>query len=301
MSITPSYLTKGDAISIVATARKVSETEMKPAIEKFQSWGLKVLLGKNLFKEQNQYAGSDEERIADLQMALDDDTVKAIVIARGGYGTVRIIDKLDFTRFKNNPKWIVGYSDVTVLHSHINQNFEIETLHATMPINFPVNGNDNQATISLKKALFGENLSYQVESHAMNIKGVADGILVGGNLSLLYALTGSNSDLCTRNKILFIEDLDEYLYHIDRMMINLKRSGKLKHLAGLIIGGMTEMKDNTIPFGKNACEIIADAIKEYQFPVCFDFPAGHIEDNRALILGRKIKLMVGSNSVKVEF
>lgn len=301
MYITPPFLTKGDAISIVATARKVSETEMKPAVEKFQSWGLKVVLGKNLFKEQNQYAGCDEERIADLQMALDDDTVKAVVIARGGYGTMRIIDKLDFTKFKSKPKWIVGYSDVTVLHTHINQNFEIETLHATMPINFPENGRDNHAVISLKKSLFGESLTYQIENHIMNVKGVAEGVLLGGNLSLLYALAGSESDINTRGAILFIEDLDEYLYHIDRMMISMKRSGKLKHLAGMIVGGMTEMKDNAIPFGKNAYEIVKDAIKEYQFPVCFNFPAGHIEDNRALVMGRKIKLQVGSNIVKTEF
>jgi muramoyltetrapeptide carboxypeptidase len=301
MSQIPFYLKKGDSIAMVATARKVSETEMEPAIKKFQSWGLKVQLGRNLFKDQNQFAGSDEDRIADFQKALDDDTIKAIIVARGGYGTVRIIDNLDFSIFKNNPKWIVGYSDVTVLHAHIHQNYAIETLHATMPINFLPDGSDNNAILSLKKALFGENLTYQIECHKLNVEGKSEGAVVGGNLSLLYALGGSNSVIDTKGKILFIEDLDEYLYHIDRMMINLKRSGKLKNLAGLIVGGMTEMKDNTIPFGKNAYEIIADTIKEYQFPVCFGFPAGHMEDNRALILGRKIRLEVLSNKVNVVF
>ena len=185
---------------------------------------------------------------------------------------------------------MIGYSDITVLHSHIH-NLGIETLHATMPINFTKN---KEATESLRKGLFGEKLNYEIKSHKLNRKGNASGELVGGNLSLLYALTGSVSDIDTKGKILFIEDLDEYLYHIDRMMLNLKRSGKLKHLKGLIVGGMTDMKDNTIPFGKNAEEIILDAVKEYKYPVCLNFPAGHVDRNLALCLGRKVKLSVGS-------
>jgi muramoyltetrapeptide carboxypeptidase len=284
----PNYLKRGDKIGIVACARKISRDEILPAIDIFKSWGLETVLSTNLFNVDNQYSGTDEERTKDLQTMLDDSSIKAIISARGGYGTMRIIDKIDFTNFKNNPKWIVGYSDITVLHSHIN-NFGIETLHATMPINFTKN---TEATETLRKSLFGENLNYITETNLKNKTGIAEGELVGGNLSLLYALTGSVSDIDTKDKILFIEDLDEYLYHIDRMMVNLKRAGKLSHLAGLIVGGMTDMKDNTIPFGTTTEEIILDAVKEYNYPVCFDFPAGHVDKNLALPLGRIAKLKV---------
>jgi muramoyltetrapeptide carboxypeptidase len=298
---TPQFLIPGDNIGIVATARKISPAELKPAIDKFSEWGLRVVLGKNIFSEVNQYAGSDEQRLSDLQQMLDDDTVNAIIIARGGYGTVRIIDNIDFSKFIKNPKWIIGYSDVTVLHSHIHQNFEIETLHATMPLNFPADGRDNSTLTSLKKGLFGEKLDYNIKANTLNKRGTATGILTGGNLSLLYALASTTSDINTSGKILFMEDLDEYLYHIDRMMMQIKRSGKLKNLAGLIVGGMTEMKDNAIPFGKTAYEIIAEAVSEYNYPVCYGFPAGHINDNHALILGRKINLDVSPEKIKIEF
>ncbi|MES2394373.1 MAG: LD-carboxypeptidase [Bacteroidota bacterium] len=284
----PSFLKKNDKIGIIAPARKISKEEIQSAIDIFNAWGLEVVLSKNLFNVDNQFSGTDDERADALQIMLNDDSIKAIISARGGYGTIRIIDKINFTNFKKHPKWIIGYSDITVLHSHIN-NFGIETLHATMPINFAKNA---EATETLRKALFGEQLNYQFESHPLNRKGEAEAELIGGNLSLIYALTGSVSDIDTKGKILFIEDLDEYLYHIDRMMLNLKRSGKLDHLAGLIIGGMTDMKDNTIPFGKTAEEIITDAVKEYDYPVCFNFPAGHVEKNLALYFGRKVKLKV---------
>src|ERR1017187_6931867 len=269
--VSPKYLKTGDKIGIVACARKISREEIQSAIDILNSWGLEVVLGKNLFHADNQYSGTDKERAEDLQAMLDDPSIKAFISGRGGYGTIRIIDKIDFTQFKKRPKWIVGYSDITVLHSHIN-NLKIETLQATMPVNFTKNA---EATESLRKALFGEKLNYAIETHPLNRKGNAQGIIVGRNLSLLYALTGSISDIDTKGKILFIEDLDEYLYHIDRMMINLKRSGKLGNLAGLVVGGMTGMKDNAIPFGKTAEEIILDAVKDYNFPVCFNFPAGH--------------------------
>jgi len=299
--ITPQYLQCHDKIGIVATARKITPEELQPAIDKFTEWGLDVVLGKNIFSECYQYAGTDDQRTTDIQQMLDDDTIKAIICARGGYGIIRIIDRLDFSKFVKNPKWIIGYSDVTVLHSHIQQNFGIETLHATMPLNFPPDGKDNNALITLKKALFGEKIDYTIETNTLNRKGNAAGNIIGGNLSLLYALSGTPSDIDTRGKILFIEDLDEYLYHIDRMMIQLKRSGKLKTLAALIVGGMTEMKDNTVPFGKTAYKIIAETISEYNYPVCFGFPAGHIEDNRALIMGRKVLLDVSEASVRLEF
>ncbi len=294
--IQPSYLKNGDKIGIVACARKISPQEMNPAIEIFKSWGLEVVLSKNLFNADNQFSGTDNQRTEDLQAMLNDASVKAVISARGGYGTMRIIDKINFREFTKNPKWIIGYSDITVLHSHIHT-LGIETLHATMPINFTKN---EDAIKTLRKALFGEMLNYEVETHSLNRKGSTEGELIGGNLSLLYALMGSISDIDTKGKILFIEDLDEYLYHIDRMMMNLKRAGKLSHLTGLVIGGMTDMKDNAIPFGKTAEEIILDAVKEYNYPVCFNFPAGHVDRNLALYFGRKIKLEI-SEKVNLGF
>lgn len=293
--IQPAYLKKGDKIAIVASARKITLEELQPAIAIFKSWGLEVILSSNLFNSDNQYSGTDAERASDLQTALNDDSIKAIISARGGYGTIRIIDKLDFSNFKKNPKWVIGYSDITVLHSHIH-NLGIQTIHGTMPINFTKN---IEAVDTLQKTLFGENLKYEVEAHSLNRKGEAGGELVGGNLSLLYALSGSVSDINTNGKILFIEDLDEYLYHIDRMMLNLKRSGKLEGLSGLVVGGMSDMRDNQIPFGKTAEEIIVDAVKEYNFPVCFNFPAGHLDRNLALVFGRTVKLEVSEKGAIV--
>lgn len=299
--IRPPFLKKGDTIGIAATARKISEAELMPAITKFREWGFQVLLSEALYAEDHQFAGTDQQRLSGFQKLLDNNTVKAIIIARGGYGTVRLIDEIDFTSFKKNPKWIIGYSDVTVLHSHIHQNFGIETIHATMPLNFPKNNNESIALSSLYNALTNNNIEYIINRLSTEKTGETTGILTGGNLSLLYALSGTVSDIYTNGKILFLEDIDEYLYHIDRMILQLKRCGKLKNLAGLIVGGMTDMKDNLIPFGKNAYEIIADAVKEYDYPVCFGFPAGHIEDNRALILGRNVSLSVTEKNAIVRF
>ena len=291
----PPYLQTGDRIGIVACARKISKEELQFSIDTFTNWGLEVVLSKNLFEQHHQFAGTDEQRAEDLQTMLDDSSVKAIICARGGYGTLRIIDKIDFTKFKQHPKWMIGFSDVTVLHSHIH-NLGIQTLHAKMLLN--INKNP-ESTETLRKALFGEALNYEVESHPLNRKGNAEGQLVGGNLSLLYALAGSVSDIDTKGKILFIEDLDEYLYHIDRMMVSLKRYGKLSELAGLVVGGMTDMKDNQIPFGKNAEEIILDAVKEYNYPVCFSFSAGHIDRNLAIVLGKKVVLNVDEKGATI--
>ncbi len=299
--IRPPFLKKGDTIGIAATARKISEAELMPAITKFREWGFQVLLSEALYAEDHQFAGTDQQRLSGFQKLLDNNTVKAIIIARGGYGTVRLIDEIDFTSFKKNPKWIIGYSDVTVLHSHIHQNFGIETIHATMPLNFPKNNNESIALSSLYNALTNNNIEYIINRLSTEKTGETTGILTGGNLSLLYALSGTVSDIYTNGKILFLEDIDEYLYHIDRMILQLKRCGKLKNLAGLIVGGMTDMKDNQIPFGKNAYEIIADAVKEYDYPVCYGFPAGHMEDNRALILGRKISLAVTEKTSIIQF
>jgi muramoyltetrapeptide carboxypeptidase len=295
--IIPPYLKKGDTVALVCTARKFTPEEAQPAIELFQSWGLNVKLGKTVGLDNFQLGGSDEERANDFQEMLDNPEIKAIWCARGGYGTVRIIDKINFSNFQNNPKWIMGFSDVTVLHSHI-QNLGVATLHSIMPFSVPKA--DDKAKESLKKALFGEAISYEVQNSTYNKKGKTTGTLVGGNLSILYSLLGSNSSINTTDKILFIEDLDEYLYHVDRMMMNLRRNGYFDKIKGIIVGGMTDMHDNSIPFGRNASEIILDITQEYNIPICFDFPAGHLSDNRALIFGKEIRFEVGQ-STKVEF
>jgi muramoyltetrapeptide carboxypeptidase len=296
----PAFLKSGDSIGLCATARKVSAEEMEDAIKTLESWGLYVVLGKNLYGEENQFSGTEEQRVEDLQQFFNDPNIKAVISGRGGYGTLRIIDKIDFSEFNKNPKWVIGYSDITVLHSHIHTNCHVNTLHATMPINF---GKDEYSTETLRKSLFGESLSYRSEnfSFVKNREGIAEGQIVGGNLSLLYSMQGSVSDLDTNGKILFLEDLDEYLYHIDRMILSLKRAGKFSGIKGLIIGGMDDMKDNTTPFGKNAEEIIAEHVAEYNFPVCYRFPAGHDTKNYALQLGRNVKLDVGEKETELFF
>jgi muramoyltetrapeptide carboxypeptidase len=301
MSVTPAYLKSGDSIAIVATARKISREEVQPAIDIFTSWGLKVFISNDLFETDNQFAGNDAHRILAFQKYLDDPTIKSIICARGGYGTVRIIDQLNFSSFVEHPKWIIGYSDITVLHSHIHTHFNIQTLHATMPINMQGFNADEESILSLKSALFGGLISYAFPSHKLNKTGEAKGQIVGGNLSVLYSLLGSSSDIDTMDKILFIEDLDEYLYHIDRMMMNMKRNNKLAHLAGIIVGGMSDMKDNTIPFGKTAEEIIYEHVKEYTYPVCFGFPAGHQKQNFALKLGTEVLLKSAQNTSSLIF
>ena len=284
--IAPAFLKKGDTIAIVATARKNIEDNLQPAISWLKSWGLEVVIGTTIGLDKNQLAGSDEQRAADFQTQLDNPNIKAIWCVRGGYGTVRMIDLLDFTMFKKSPKWIIGFSDVTVLHSHLTT-LGYQSIHGIMPVSAKAT---QEAKESLRKSLFGESLQYSVPCDQMNKLGSATGILVGGNLSILYSLLGSPSAIDCTDKILFIEDLDEYLYHIDRMMINLKRNGCLESLKGIIVGGMTKMKDNDIPWGKNALEIIEDVTKTYKIPIIYNFPAGHLADNHALIIGRKITL-----------
>jgi|TARA_B110000908_G_scaffold164693_1_gene213054 muramoyltetrapeptide carboxypeptidase len=294
--IIPEKLNIGDKIGIISTARKISTEELNPAIETLESWGFKVILGINLFEEDDQFSGTIEQRTADLQIMIDDNSIKAILCARGGYGTVQIIDGINFNNLKINPKWIVGYSDVTVLHSHLN-NLEIASLHATMPINFVSNTNDSLK--SLKNALLGNLNSAKCKAHPLNKFGKIEGDIVGGNLSILYSLSGSQSDINTAGKILFIEDLDEYLYHVDRMMMNLKRSRMLGKLKGLIVGGMSNMNDNSISFGKTAEQIILDHTKDYDFPICFGFPAGHLSDNCSLRLGVNSVLEINKNGVSL--
>lgn len=297
MAIVPSYLKKGDTILIIATARARSRELIQPAIDTLQNWGLVVELGTNVFKTHYQFAGSDEERASDLQWAINHQYAKAILISGGGYGTIRVIDLVNFKPLLKQSKWLIGYSDTTVIHARLQQ-LNIAAMHGTMAFQFSKN---KAATLSIKKLLFGETVNYTIPKNKLNRFGVVEGEIVGGNLSLIYALSGSVDDVVTKHKILFLEDLDEQLYHLDRMMLQLKRSGKLSHLKGLIIGGMSDMKDNTIPFGKTAEEIIFDAVKDYDYPICFNFPAGHIEKNMALYLGKKVELRVAKTSVSLNY
>ncbi len=292
--IIPKKLMLGDKIGIISSARKITKEELSPAIKTIESWGFKVVFGNNLFEEDDQFSGTIKQRTVDLQMMIDDNSIKAILCARGGYGTVQIIDHINFTNLKINPKWIIGYSDITVLHCHLN-NLGIASLHASMPINFEFN--TKMSLLSLKNSLFGNPKIVETKAHPLNKYGKIEGDIVGGNLSILYSLSGSQSDINTAGKILFIEDLDEYLYHIDRMMINLKRSGMLEKLKGLIVGGMSHMNDNDISFGKTAEQIILDCTKEYDFPICFGFPAGHISDNRCIRFGINSVLEINKNGV----
>ena len=295
--ITPPYLQKGDTIAIVATARKNIDDNLKTAIQWLKRWGLEVKIGSTIGLDLNQLAGTDEQRAADFQEQMDNPNIKAIWCVRGGYGTVRMLDLLDFTKFKQNPKWIVGFSDVTVLHNHLNT-MGFQSIHAIMPISTKAS---EAAKETLRVALFGERLEYDVLPHSRNRFGKASGELVGGNLSILYSLLGSPSAINCDDKILFIEDLDEYLYHIDRMMMNLRRNGCLESIKGIIVGSMTKMKDNDIPWGKDAYQIIEDVTKKYNIPIIYDFPAGHIQDNRALIMGSKISMDVNQECSKVFF
>ena len=296
--ITPEFLQKGDTIGILATARKVDLILLQPAIKLLESWGLHVVIGKTIGKEENQLAGPDWLRATDFQEMIDNPKIKAIWAAKGGYGTVRIIDRIDFAHFKKKPKWIAGFSDVTVLHSHIN-NMNIETIHSFMALNA---GTANPEVIeSFHKALFGGELEYHIPTHPFNNNGMAKGELVGGNLSVLYSIMGSKSEIDYNDKILFIEDLDEYLYHVDRMMMNLKRNGYFEGVKAVIVGGMSSMNDNEIPWGKDALEIIHDVLKDYKFPIIYNFPAGHVKDNRTIILGKMVSINVNEKEAVVKF
>jgi muramoyltetrapeptide carboxypeptidase len=297
----PEYLKKGDTIGLVSPSRLIKQDEVVKAIEVFRTWGLHVLVGKNCFQKKDQFAGSDEQRAEDFQEMLDNKDVKAIFCTRGGYGAVRVIDRLDFTGFIRNPKWIAGFSDITVLHNHINQNFGVVTLHCEMPLNFGKAETSHDSIETIRKALFGENLAYKGETTDYLIEGSGGGILTGGNLSVIYSLLGSVSEIQTDGKILFLEDLDEYLYHVDRMLMALKRAGKFNGLKGLILGGMTEMKDNAIPFGKTPQQMVYEVCREMVIPLICDFPAGHLKVNLALKLGNFLKLEVQKNSYSLIF
>ncbi len=297
--VVPAYLKKEDKVAIIAPAAKISADYVDRATNLLNDWGLEVITGKNILKGYNYFSATDTQRAHDLQKALDDSSVKAIICARGGYGTIRIIDKLDLTAFKKNPKWIVGFSDITVLHNFIQQFANTETIHGAMPVQFE---NTDAGTLeSLRKALFGEKIDYSFKTNKRSIPGKSSAVLAGGNLSVLQSLRGTPWDLDTYNKILFIEDIDEYLYHIDRMMQNLKAGGKLANIKGVIIGRMNKMKDGETGFGRNVEEIILDALGNKNIPVAFDFPGGHDKQNHAFYLGREVTLSVSNDFTVVKF
>ncbi|WP_378185862.1 LD-carboxypeptidase [Aquimarina sp. W85] len=296
--ILPDFLEKGNKIGILSTARKIDKSAIEPALLQVKTWGLQPVLGQTIGREFDQFAGTDEERILDFQEMLDNPEIKMIWCARGGYGTVRIIDALDFTGFKKHPKWIAGYSDITILHAHLHM-LGYATLHAPLVMDY-MNAS-KEAFLNFKNTIFGKYSQYKIDSSLDNRNGKASGQLIGGNLSILYSLSGSISALDTRGKLLCIEDLDEYLYHVDRMLQSLKRSGIFNELAGLIVGGMSHMHDNAIPFGKDAKQIILDVVDEYDFPVVFNFPFGHIEDNRTLLLGAEAVLNVSDAEVSLKY
>jgi muramoyltetrapeptide carboxypeptidase len=301
MIITPPYLKKGDTIGIVCPAGYMEANKVNTCVATLQKWGYQVKLGKTVGGSSTTYfSGTDEERLNDFQEMLDDDNVKAILCGRGGYGTGRIIEAMRFKKFKKQPKWIIGYSDITVLHNHLYTNYKVSSLHSPMAGAFNDEGYKNEYVLSLKNVLAGKKIKYAAGGHELNRPGQAKGELVGGNLALLAHLTGTGSDIKTKGRILFIEDVGEQLYNIDRMMYQLKRSGKLSKLAGLIFGGFTETKDTDRPFGKTVHQLLQDIIAEYDYPVCFDFPVSHTDRNYALKVGVEYTLKVTKSRVLLQ-
>jgi muramoyltetrapeptide carboxypeptidase len=295
----PPYLGKGDRIGITAPARWVEEKDLNHFIRAVEGQGWEVRTGR-IQTRHHQFAGSDGERLADLQAMLDDPEIKAVICARGGYGTGRLIDRVDLNALASRPKWIAGFSDVTALHCLILMKIGMAVLHSPMPYTLG-EGKDEAGLSSLIRALRGEFTDYEIPPHPLNRNGNAQGLLLGGNLSVLFSLTGTSFQIPTRGAVLFLEDVDEYLYHLDRMMLNLRMSGMLKNLNGLIIGGMTDMHDNEVPFGKNAYGIIRDTVEPYGFPVCFGFPAGHQVPNLTLVLGREVHLEVEPGGCRMNY
>lgn len=292
----PPYLKKGNTIGISCPAGYMPEEKAAKCIETLQQWGFEVMVGKTLGSNSNNYfSGEDEQRLNELQAMLDDDSIQAILCGRGGYGVGRIIDQLDFTKFKKNPKWIIGFSDITVLHCHLNSKVKVASMHAPMAAAF--NDGENEYIEALHKAMIGKKTNYKCATHLFNKTGNSAGELVGGNLALLVNMIGTPSDINTKNKILFIEDIGEYTYSIDRMFYQLKRSGKFDKLAGLVIGRFTDMKDTERLFGKTVYEAINDIVKEYEYPICFNFPVSHGKENYALKVGVEYSLKISKKEV----
>lgn len=304
--IVPRYLKPGDTIGITCPAGSITLEEIQPAMVQMVEWGFNIKVGDTIGKKDCTFGGTDEERTLDFQQMIDDPSVKAIMCARGGYGFVRIIDKIDFSKLTAKPKWIIGFSDVTVLHCHLNRNYGVASVHSKMCNSFPGDWNKAEpiqidTILSIKQALTGQKMKYTVLPSACNKPGTAEGPLIGGNLKMIETLAGTKSDLRTTNKILFVEDTGEYLYSIDRMFWNLQRTGKLEKLAGLIIGGFKVKPDDPgEEFGRTVQDIVLEKVKDYKYPVCFDFPVGHQKNNYALKCGVRHRLFVSANEVTLK-
>lgn len=298
--IIPAYLKKGDLVGIVCPAGFMPVEKVSECVRVlYEVWGLKARVGKTVGSQYHYFSGTDEERLSDLQVMMDDPSVKAILCGRGGYGTGRIIDQLNFKKFSKNPKWIIGFSDITVLHSHLLTRYNTASIHGPMANAFNKEGYLNEYVRSLQKAITGKKGMYATPIHPYNQNGKSNGVLVGGNLSLIAHLTGTDSEIDTRGRILFLEDVGEYLYNIDRMFYQLKRTGKFDKLAGLVLGGFTDCKDTETPFGKTVEEIIHDIVKEYRFPICYGFPVSHEKENVALKIGVEYSLLVTDKKVSL--
>lgn len=292
----PPPMQRGQKVAILAPAGKIDREAVLPALGRLREWGLEAQAGEHLYAQVHQFAGTDDQRLSDLQQALDDPDIGAILCARGGYGTTRIVDRLDFTDFLRHPKWLVGYSDITTLHLKVH-GLGVQSLHATMPLLFH---RDTPPSVeSLRNLLFGGEIDYTITPQPLNRVGEGNGILTGGNLALLASNVGTASDVNTEGKVLFLEDVDEYLYNLDRMLVQLKRAGKLAKLAGLVVGHFSNSKDNETPFGKNPYEIVADAVRQYNYPVCYGFPVGHEPENWAMPCGRQVHLRVAPSVVRL--
>ncbi|WP_299128585.1 LD-carboxypeptidase [uncultured Winogradskyella sp.] len=301
--IQPPYLKRGDTVAIVAPSGilKNREREVQQAVSLLNSWGLHAVVGKHVFSKANHFAGTDDERCEDLQKAMDNPTVSAIWCARGGYGTVRILDKLNYTKFKKHPKWVIGYSDITALHNQLHNN-GFQSLHALMCVSLTKDLNEVKPSIdTFKSALFGNATDYVLKGSTYNREGETSGQLVGGNLTILHTMLGSNESVDTTGKILFIEEIGEYKYHIDRMLQSMKRAGYFDNLNGLIVGDMSKLRKNTTLWGTSFEQLILDALEDYDFPIVFGMPAGHEKDNRALILGKTVVLKSSKLESSIRF
>jgi muramoyltetrapeptide carboxypeptidase len=298
--IQPPFLKKGDEVAIISPSYCIEENLLYAAVEYLNEWGLKVRLGKNAAKKNGPFAGTDKERLDDLREVTTDPDVKAVFCSRGGYGLLKIIDRVDFSGLKENPKWYSGFSDITVLHTWLNEVCGIMSVHGEMPVNFNNNEKSANTFISLKKALFGETVIHEWNGIFLNPADVK-GEMTGGNLSLLYSLSGTKAEISTKGKVLFIEDVGEHYYHLDRMLTSLKLSGKLEDLAAMVIGGMNKIEDSKVPWGKNTEETISGIVSEFNYPVLFNFPAGHISDNRAIYIGKKATIKVTGNNAVLRY
>ncbi len=296
----PPYLKKGDTIGLVCPSGTLPAKKAATCMRTLESWGYKVKIGKTLGTQHHYFSATDEARAADVQEMLDDKNVQAVLCGRGGYGMSRIIDLLDFKNFKKHPKWVIGFSDITLLHNHCTQVLKTASLHAPMAGAFNNGQSNNEWVLSLKHALQGKKANYKAAPHALNRTGTATGKLVGGNLTLVAHAVGSVSGLQTKNAILFLEDIGEYKYNIDRMMIQLKRAGMLTNLAGLVVGGFTQTKDSDPAFGASVYEIIQSAVAEYSYPVCYDFPVSHDKENYAIKHGADYTLQVTAKKISVQ-